>query len=93
MTLRKIQNPKIYFYNVDCLKNFHVIQKYKDVLFALSECKILLSKNAFKFLETEQEIIQALNRVIDYYTAEGLLEKDPNTNKIISHYYEPIPEL
>jgi hypothetical protein len=93
MTLRKIQNPKIYFHNVDCLKNFHVIQKYKDALLALAEREIYLPKSAFKWIETEQEIINALNRIIDYYIAEGLLEKDSNTNKIKPHYYEPIAEL
>jgi|LakMenE18May11ns_1017448.scaffolds.fasta_scaffold9403871_2 hypothetical protein len=93
MTLTKIQNPKVYFHNVDCLKNFHIIQKYKDALLALSEREIYLPKSAFKWIETEQEIIQALNRIIDYYLAEGLLAKDSNTNKIKPHYYEPIAEL
>jgi len=93
MTYKKIKNPKIYFHNINCLKNFHVIQKYKDALLALSEREITLPKSTFKCLETEQEIINALNRVIDYYLAEGLLEKDPNTNKIKPHYYEPIAEL
>jgi hypothetical protein len=75
------------------LKNSHVIQKYKDALLAIAEREIHLPKSAFKCLETEQEIINTLNRLIDYYLAEGLLEKDPNTNKIKPHYYEPIAEL
>jgi hypothetical protein len=75
------------------LKNSHVIQKYKDALLAIAEREIYLPKSVFKRLETEQEIINALNRFIDYYLAEGLLEKDPNTNKIKPHYYEPIAEL
>ena len=90
---KRINNPKIYFHNVDCIRNFHVIQKYKDALHALAEQEISLPWKAFTHLETEQEIINALNRVIDYYIAEGLLEKDPNTNKIKPHYYEPIAEL
>jgi hypothetical protein len=93
MTYKKIKNPKIYLHNVDCLKNSHVIQKYKDALLAIAEREIYLPKSVFKRLETEQEIINALNRFIDYYLAEGLLEKDPNTNKIKPHYYEPIAEL
>jgi hypothetical protein len=93
MSYNEIKNPKIYLHNIDCLKNFHVIQKYKDSLLALSDREIFLPKSAFKNLETEQEIIQALNRVIDYYLTEGLLEKDPNTNKIKPRYYEPIAEL
>jgi len=84
MKYQKINNPEVYLHNVDCIKEYNVIQKYKDVLLALSEQNIKLDKKAFKWIETEQEIIQVLNRYVDYYTAEGLLEKDTKTNKIKS---------
>ena len=93
MTYQKINNPEVYFHNVDCIKEYNVIQKYKDVLLALSEQNIKLDKKAFKWIETEQEIIQVLNRYVDYYTAEGLLEKDPNTNKIKPNNYATIAQL
>jgi hypothetical protein len=82
MKIQKIHNPDIYFENCDIISNYHNIQIFKSFLLVLSELGIRLNEKMFKKSNSEEQIKFKINKMIDYFLAEGLIIEDPDTKKI-----------
>lgn len=83
MQFKQIKNFKAFLFNCDVLGDYNCIHIYKNFLRILSDKNIKLKRKQFQWLSEIQKRT-VLNRMIDYFLVEGIIERDTVTGELKS---------